>query len=352
MLLRKNFGHCWAMGLAAAVGLAVWAHGLPAAAQAKRVASQEVPAPTYPHINLATGYQVEPGWPHPPTNISWGDACGLAVDSRDFVYMFTRAKPPVQIYDPSGKFVRGWGDDVIQKAHGLRVDPKGNVWLTDVGNHTVREFTPEGKLLRTLGTPGESGEDATHFYMPTDLTFGANGDLFITDGYGNNRVVHLDANGKLIKTWGKLGSKPGEFSLPHAIVRDSKGRLYVADRNNARVQVFEESGTFVDQWRDLLVPWGLCLLANDEILACGSSPMQWIGNQRCLGCPPKDQVIMRLSPSGKVLAQWTFPLGVEGQEKPGELDWLHNAVVDSHGDLYVTDIKGKRLQKFVKQSAE
>jgi hypothetical protein len=256
------------------------------------------------------------------------------------------------MYDASGKFVRGWGESIIQKAHGFRLDHDGNVWVTDIGLHVVMQFTPEGRLLKTLGTPGVLGEDETHFSAPTDMAISPAGDVFVADGYGNSRIVHFDRNGTFVKAWGKLGVTPGEFSIPHAIVRDSKGRLYVADRNNVRIQVFDESGKLLDEWRNLLVPWGLHIAKNDDIWACGSSPMPWIGDQPCVGAPPKDQLVMRFAPSGKLLALWTIPLGEDGKEKPGEVNWIHEIAVDSHGDIYAGDINGKRLQKFIRQDGD
>jgi hypothetical protein len=334
-----------------------WLFGLAAVANAQQSASPEQPAPqaavpavVHPHINLATSYQADPSWPAKPANIAWEAVPSVAIDNGGNVWMFTRTKPPVQVYDAAGKFLRSWGENDIQVAHGLRFDPEGNVWLTDVGSHLVMQFTPEGKLLKTLGTRGAAGEDASHFNKPTDVVVAPSGDVFVADGYGNNRIVHFDRNGKFVKAWGKLGVGPGEFSLPHAIVRDSKGRLYVADRNNVRIQVFDENGTFLDQWKNILVPWGLFVDGNDEIWACGSSPMPWVGDQKFLGCPPKDQVVMRFNTSGKLLSLWTIPKGEDGKEQPGEVNWLHGLAVDSQGNLFLGDIKGKRLMKFTKQT--
>jgi DNA-binding beta-propeller fold protein YncE len=299
----------------------------------------------YPRVNLANWYRVDPAWPHRPQDAAWGAMPGVAIDKANRIWIFTRAKPPVQVYDANGNYIRGWGDDVIESAHGLRLDNDDNVWVTDDRGHVVMQFTPEGKLLKTLGTPGVPGEDDKHLNRPTDMAISPRGDVFVTDGYGNNRVVHFDRNGRFVKSWGRLGVKPGEFSVPHAIVRDSKGRLYVADRNNVRIQVFDENGTFLDEWRSLLVPWGLCVTKNDEIWACGSSPMPWIGDQDRLGGPPKDQLVMKFNSAGKLLTLWTFPLGT----KQGELSWCHSIAVDADENLYIGDIKGEHVQRFVRQ---
>lgn len=303
----------------------------------------------YPHINLAVSYKVDPTWPQRPAEVKWGNMPGVAVDRHDNVWLFTRAEPPVQVYDTSGKLLRTWGTDLAGSAHFIRIDGEGNIWLADVGKHVVMQLTPEGKLLKTLGTPGQPGCDQTHLNRPTDMAITPAGDVFVTDGYGNHRVVHFDKNGKYVKEWGKMGVGPGEFSLPHSIVMDSKGHLYVADRSNVRVQVFDQSGKFLQEWRNLLVPWGLWITKDDEIWACGSSPMTWQSKDMYLGMPPKDQVFMRFDTSGKLLQLWTVPRGADDKEQPGELNWLHAIAVDSKGNIYAGDIKGRRAQKFVRQ---
>jgi sugar lactone lactonase YvrE len=182
--------------------------------------------------------------------------------------------------------------------------------------------------------------------MPTDMAFAKNGDIFVSDGYGNSRIVHFDKTGKFIKDWGELGSKPGQFSIPHAIAIDSKERLYVADRNNVRVQVFDTAGKLLDVWNNLVTPWGFCMTKDDELWVCGSSPQVWRADDSAVGCPPKDQVLMRFNTDGKLLQLWTTPKGIDGLERPGELNWVHCVATDSQGNLYAGDIKGKRAQKF------
>jgi len=302
--------------------------------------------PKYPKVNLAKAFVVDPDWPQRPADAKWGEMSGVAIDKQDHVYIFTRAVPPIQVYDASGKFVRSWGTDTLKMAHHIKIDHEGNVWVADIGHHVVEKYTPEGKLLLTIGTKGKLGRDQSHLNMPTDMAISPKGDVFVTDGYGNNRVVHFDKDGKFVKEWGELGHRPGQFSIPHAICMDSRGRLYVADRNNVRIQVFNQNGRFLEEWRDLITPWGFCVTKEDEIWVCGSSPMQWRKEDKALGCPPKDQIVMKFSPAGKVLQLVTFPMGRDGLERPGELNWVHAVAVDSQGSLYLGDIMGKRAQKF------
>jgi hypothetical protein len=290
---------------------------------------------------------VDPAWPKKPTDAYWGHVPGVAVDAKDNVYVFTRGTPPVQVFDAKGKYLRGWGTQEIKSAHHIRIDPEGHVWTTDVVDHTVRKWTPEGNLLLTLGVPGKAGRDATHFYMPTDVAFTPDGHFYVSDGYGNARVVHFDKSAKYVGEWGDLGSKPGQFSIPHSIAADSKGRLYVADRNNARIQVFDGQGKFLEEWRDLVVPWGLWMTAKDELWVCGSSPMQWRKGDSNLGVPPKDQIFLKLNTAGRVLKLFTLPKGIDGLERIGEVNWVHAIAADSQDNLYLGDIQGKRAQKFV-----
>jgi hypothetical protein len=306
--------------------------------------------PEYPHVTLATAYEVDPAWPTRPKHVAWGHMPGVAVDANDNVWLFTRAQPPVQAYGPDGKYILGWGDKEIGSAHHMKFDGQGNLWLADIDLHVVMQFTPQGKLLKTLGTRGRAGKDETHLNMPTDMAITPEGEVFVSDGYGNARIVHFNKDGKFVKAWGKLGSKPGEFSIPHAICLDSKGRLYVADRNNVRVQVFDQQGKLLDVWSDVVTPWGFWVTKSDDIWVCGSSPMPWRPEDEALGCPPKDQVFMRFDTAGRLRQLWTVPKAEDAKEKPGELNWVHAIALDSKGNIYAGDIIGKRAQKFVRQA--
>lgn len=301
----------------------------------------------YPRVSLAATFVVDPAWPERRADLPWAEVPGVAVDAKDNVYVFTRAKPPVQVYDAKGKFLRAWGDEV-GSAHHIKIDHEGNVWITDIDRHVVQKCTPEGKILLTLGTPGKAGRDKTHFHMPTDVAVTPAGDIYVSDGYGNARIVHFDKSGAYKNEWGGLGHGPGQFSIPHAIAY-LKGKVYVADRNNVRIQVFDEKGNFLEEWRDLIVPWGFCVTGKGELWVCGSSPMPWRKEDKALGCPPKDQIFMKFTPEGKLLQLLTLPKGFDGKERPGEVNWVHAIAADAAGNLYLGDIKGKRAQKFVLQ---
>ena len=176
------------------------------------------------------------------------------------------------------------------------------------------------------------------------------GDIFVSDGYVNSRVVHFDKTGTFVKAWGKLGTDPGEFSLAHGIGVDSNGRLYVVDRNNARIQVFEQSGEYITEWRNIITPWAIWITPQDEVYVCGSSPSQWretpARGVQMNGIPPKDQIVVKFDTDGRVGQIWAFP---QGTTAAGEISWVHGMAVAANGDLYLGDIQGRRVQKFARR---
>jgi DNA-binding beta-propeller fold protein YncE len=307
--------------------------------------------PSYPKVNAANVFEADMRWPEKPADFKWVEFHGVAVDPKDNVYCFTRGTPPVQVYTSEGKFVRAWGEGLFKAAHSIKADSEGNVWVTDIEHQTVRKFSPEGKLLLTLGTPEKAGRDKSHFNLPTDMFVTPKGDIFVCDGYGNARVVHFDKDGNYLNEWGELGSKPGQFSVPHSVCVDSKGRVYIADRNNVRIQVFDQSGKLLDVWNDLIVPMSLAITKDDEIWVVGSSPQHWKPKEVWLGSPPRDQYFMKFNTTGKALAMWgatMWPADKIGDnERPGVDFKYHQLAVDSKGCLYGADLPGKKVQKFV-----
>ena len=323
------------------------------AAEAAPTAEAAKPA-VYPRVNLAPQYEVVPGWPARPANIEWAAVSAISLDRDGNIWLFTRKNPTVQVYSADGRYLWGWTEANPKTVpHGLKIDRDGNVWLVDVGLHVARKFSPDGRQLQVLGTMGEPGEDATHFFQPTDIAFAPNGDIFVSDGYGNNRIARFDATGRFLKSWGSLGVTPGRFSIPHAIAVDSTGRVYVADRNNVRIQIFDADGRLLDVWANVVVPWSIWISPKDEIWVCGSTPMPWRVDPKYptapLGCPPQDQLFVEFNPAGRVLQLTIVPKGEDGQEKPGQVNWLHTIALDSEGNIYAGDIIGKRAQKFVRK---
>jgi DNA-binding beta-propeller fold protein YncE len=270
---------------------------------------------------------------------------GITVDDHDQVYIYTRSSPAVQVYKTDGEFIRSWDSGDPSGAHFIRIGPEGNIWTANITDHVIRKHTPEGKLLLTIGESGVAGADQGHFDRPTDMAVLPSGDIFVTDGYGNRRVVHFDASGRYVKEWGKEGNQPGQFALPHSIVADSAGRLYVADRENARIQVFDTTGKLLEVWEDIVTPWGLWLTKNQELWVCGSSCVKKEGTDEPLVLPPQDQVLMKLNLKGEVLLRIPLPKTSVPPGKPGELNWVHGIAIDSKGNLYLGDIQGKRAQK-------
>jgi peptidylamidoglycolate lyase len=316
------------------------------------MAQPAVHVPPYPRIENTIGYKVDPAWPmEKPPGGDWAAMSSVAFGSDGNVWTFNRGKLPVQVYSPDGKLVKAWGGDgTFKNPHSIRFDSAGNLWIVDTGTNTVRRFSLDGKVLQTVGTPNEPGNDQTHMNQPNDVAVASNGDLYISDGYGNDRVVVFDKNGKYLRSWGKLGQGPGEFSQPHSIVLDSKGRVYVADRNNVRIQIFDSKGKFLAEWKNVITPWAMEMTKADELWVCGSSPMLWSEipeRQAALATPPKDQMVMKFDTEGRLKQMWGFPKGENGKEKPGDLNWVHSMAVGSDGSLYFGDVQGKRAQKFL-----
>jgi sugar lactone lactonase YvrE len=255
-----------------------------------------------------------------PEGVTLGPVSGVGADDSGNVYLLQRQAPPVICFDRTGKFVRSFGDDLVDTGHGLAVDPEGNVWVTDTGHHLVFKFSPEGKLLLALGQSDKPGDDDNHFNKPTHTAFGANGDIFITDGYGNSRVVHVTADGKFVHAWGKAGAGPGEFNAPHAAIVDAKGRLLVCDRDNERIQIFDQEGQLLDTWTGYK-PFGIAMDGDGTFFVCGN-------NQ-----------VSQLNANGKVVKSW----GKEGVE-PGQFKTPHLMTADKDGNLYIAEVSGRRLQ--------
>jgi DNA-binding beta-propeller fold protein YncE len=231
--------------------------------------------------------------------------------------------------------VKSWGAGRYIMPHGLTIDRDGNVWLTDVGLHQVFKCSPEGQVLLTLGEAQVAGNDERHFDQPTDVAVAADGTFFVSDGYGNSRVLHFASDGTLIKTWGTKGADSGQFDLPHGITIDGTGRVLVADRSNARVQVFDQTGRYLTQWRspELGRPYALAAArAGGYVVADG-------GDQP--DAPPDRSGVSVTDEDGHVLGR----IGRFGNYD-GQFRLAHDIALGADGSVYVVDAWGQRVQKF------
>ena len=297
------------------------------------------------------GYRVVHGWPQLPEGRVLGLAAGVGVDSHGAVLVFHRgpriwSEPlptnpievsTVAVFDgASGKLLREWGAGQFAMPHGLSVDHQDNVWVTDVALHQVFKYSPDGKLLLTLGERGRPGDDGGHFNRPTDVAVLPDGSFYVSDGYRNTRIAKFSADGKFLSQWGRPGAGPGEFATPHAIAVDPQGRVYVADRQNDRVQVFDSQGRFLKQWKGPKIgrPYGLTLVGPNAAVADG-------GEQPRDGSADRSGAAV-VDLDGKVLQRF----GSFGNQD-GQFRLAHDIAADAKGALYVVDVAGQRVQKFV-----
>jgi peptidylamidoglycolate lyase len=298
-------------------------------------------------------YKVVHGWPQLPADFVLGQVSGVAVDSHNHVFVFHRAEnswatdktkviasATVLCFDgATGELLSSWGQNRFITPHGLRIDSHDHVWVTDLGLQQVLEFSHEGELLLTLGTERTAGLDATHFNRPTDVGFAPDGGILVSDGYGNSRVAKFSADGHFLSDWGRKGNGPGEFDTPHSVVVDSQGRVYVADRGNARIQVFDRNGRFVASWSstELGRPWSLTIGPDNRLYVVD-------GGDAVADHPEQGhEKIMKLDLGGKILAQWSRFGNYDGQ-----IYWGHDIAVGKDGVVYVGDVMhGMRVQKFV-----
>ena len=307
-------------------------------------------ATVFVNVHVASGplaagevapYQLVQNWPQVPPGEAIGAVSWVDIDSKGVVYAFRRCpKLPACVdghprpndplgniwtFSPDGKYLATIADGSAKEAHGLRIDRNGYMWTTDVQRHTVKKLRLDGTVLMTLGKDGVPGETADTFNQPTNALVVANGDIFVTDGYGNQRIVKLNKDGKFIKAWGSKGAGEGQFRLPHAIVQDSRGRLLVADRcglsatrcTDGRIEIFDTNGKFLDQWKQVrglnFQPFALAITRDDHLyMADPVNSKIWILNAR----------------NGEVL------------ETLDNITGAHGMAIDAAGDVYVAKVGG------------
>jgi DNA-binding beta-propeller fold protein YncE len=333
---------------------------------ASRVASTQAIAP----INSAPNpYRAIYDWAKLPEGRTWGSTGGVAIDPDGVsVWVAERCgafappsqmKPgqpfacdgsnlaPVLKFDPSGKLVASFGAGMFVLPHGIHVDRAGNVWVTDgLGKdgkgHQVFKFSPDGKVLMALGTPGVAGDGPDEFNAPSAVLVAPNGDIFVADGHGGNtnaRIVKFSPDGKFIKTWGKKGSAPGELDIPHTLAMDSRGRLFVGDRQNNRIQIFDQDGNFIDQMFQFSRPSGVYIDKSDTIYVTDSESESVSKNhdgwKRGIRIGKlSDGIVMTFIPDPAEAAKGTS--AAEG------------VAADAAGNVFGAEVGPKRLVKYVK----
>jgi DNA-binding beta-propeller fold protein YncE len=281
-------------------------------------------------------YTAVEGWGKLPDGWHFVEATSVAVDSHDRVHVYNRGEHPVIVFDRDGKFLRSWGEGETVRAHGITIGPDDSVWLTDDGAHTIRQFSADGMLLLTLGTRGKAADphSGKPFNRPTHVALcPRTGDLYVSDGYGNSRVHKYDPAGRHLLSWGEPGTDPGCFNIPHNIATDADGLVYVADRENHRVQVFDGQGRYQGQLNNLHRPCGLVAdRRNGGRLYVGELPSHLPVNK---DVPNLGARVSIVSLKGDLLGRTG---GRFAGEKPGEFVAPHGVAVDSRGDMYVAEV--------------
>jgi len=299
-------------------------------------------------------YEVVHGWPVLPDNDMLDEVSAVAVDSHGNVLILTRGSrkwPDNDILDTApiekntiflidgktGKFLNKFGKGVFAMPHSITVDSQDNIWVSDVALHQIFKLAPDGKLLMTIGEAGKSGDDDGHFNRPSDVAVTADGSFYVSDGYGNNRVMNFDASGKFLLKWGEKGNTPGKFDLLHGIALDAAGNVYVVDRSNHRIQVFERNGKFRAEWK------GEYLVSPQDIKIGrdGNAYIADNGSEK----PPDHTGIVILGPDGTFIQR----VGRYGNYD-GQFVDFHMVAVGKDGSIYCADFEGKRVQKFVRKS--
>jgi len=308
----------------------------------------------YPQKNNdETKYELVSGWPDLSKGYKIGQPTGIGIDKNDHIFVFHRAgrkwstpfpdsaisqNTVLELDNSLGKILHSWGANYFIMPHGLTVDKQNNIWLTDVGLNQIFKFSHDGKLLMKLGVAKVPGNDSLHFNLPTDIAVADDGTFYVSDGYGNSRVVKFSSKGKYIQAWGKFGNKPGEFIIPHAIAIDKNNTIYVADRQNNRIQLFDGAGNFLKELKNDAQVQQLPSIAIDKmnhLFAIDYDPTIQLDSTA------KGSTIFESDASQHPMNHF----GVDGSvNRTGS--WLHDIAIDSKGNIYAGDIMGLKVLKF------
>jgi sugar lactone lactonase YvrE len=258
-----------------------------------------------------------------PAEVEVGAMSAVAIDAQDRIYVLHRGEPPLVAFDSQGKYLRGWGQGLFKVPHGLRLDREGNIWTTDNGNHVLRKFNSEGRLLTTLGSEGKPASGKEGFRAPDDVVFDTQGNMYVADS-GNGRIAKLSSDGSLLLEWGKKGKENGQFATAHDLAIDKQDRIFVGDRGNKRIQVFDRDGKHLATWDGFGNPFGLLVVGNELLASEGDI-----------------HKIFHLDLNdGKISTSWGTP---------ETLLLPHFMAVNSQGTLFVCEVNGKRVQMFARK---
>lgn len=316
----------------AAVGIALVLAGATALAQRPSDPALLVPQQA-PELN----YVAVPSPVTLPAGTTMGAAASVTFDARGHLWVLTRGMQPLFEFDENGVFIRTLSPTTFTRAHGVRFDGDGNIWATDVGAHVVYKMNTQGQVLLTLGTKGEAGEwneaaQSRKLNQPNDVAVARNGDIFVVQGHtpgprGDARVLKFDKSGAFIKSWGGKGKEPGQFEVAHGIAIDAAGLLWVTDRENQRIQLFDANGTFVREIKYAGLPCSLDIGRQNIYMVNGFAGQ-----------------LLQMDLNGKVLAATGKP-----GTGPGEFGEAHMIAVSPKGEIYVADSVNATLLKFVKK---
>ena len=306
--------------------------------------SQNVPKPAVQAAGTHFGHYV---FVPQDYGILMSNVADVAVDSKNNVFAIVRGETPILVFNSQGKFLYGWGKGMIAGPHGIYIDSHDNVFCVDTKDHVVSKFTTDGRLLMTLGVkgvPSDSGSvkgnfktvkrGAAPFNVPTKVATSKSGDIFVSDGYGNARVHRFSADGKLIKSWGEPGSGPGQFNLPHGITVDDSDNVYVADRENERIQVFDVEGNLRSIWTNIYRPSAICV-HEGKVYVTELGHRLYVDNVLFTpdGQGPWSRVRI-FDAAGVEQANFGGPEGW----KPGNFFAPHGSCVDKDGSIYVAEV--------------